>query len=426
MHAHRWKVLAGAVALCLLSSMPGLAASAAPISQNGRGPQANASQHAGARAQAGSMQESGLTDAAVVAAGGRHSLLAKTDGTVWGWGSNVDGQLGAGQVMVTSINVPIETSGLTTARGLSAGSGHSLSVAADGTVWAWGRNGAGQLGDDTTIDRLTPVRVTGLNDVKPDPRAIAAGLRHSLALRDDGTVWAWGDNSVGQLGDGTTTNRGAPVQVSNLDGIIAVAAGGSHSLALRNDGTVWAWGSDSDGQLGDGTPTGYSTLPIQVTGGMANIVAIAGGLAHSLAVKSDGTVWAWGLNTVGQLGDGTTMDHATPVQVAGGLTDARDVAAGTWHSLALLDNGTVWAWGGNGSGQVGDGTTMDRARPVQVAGGLFGVARVAAGEKHSLAVKQDHSAWAWGDNVVGQLGDGTNTDRRQPVQVDAGIPNVGG
>ena len=181
-------------------------------------------------------------------------------------------------------------------------------------------------GDGTITPRTTPVQVSGLNGVI----AITARLHHSLALRSDGTVWAWGDNAYGQLGDGTTRNRSMPVQVSGLSGVIAVSAGGSRSLALRSDGTVWAWGYNSSGQLGDGTTT-HRSMPVQVSG-LSGVIAFAAGGEHSLALSSDGSVWAWGNNSSGQLIDGTTTQRSTPAR--SGLSPAVGIAAGYDYSLA--------------------------------------------------------------------------------------------
>ncbi|MEW6523474.1 MAG: carboxypeptidase regulatory-like domain-containing protein [Bacillota bacterium] len=282
---------------------------------------------------------------------------------------------------------------------LAAGKYHSLALRADGTVWAWGSNGAGRLGDGTTTDRPAPVQVRDLADVV----AVAAGTSHSLALRADGTVWAWGSNYFGQLGDGTTTDRHTPVQVRDLADVVAVAAGTYHSLALRADGTVWAWGWNSHGELGDGTTTERHT-PVQVRG-LADVVAVEAGSIHSLAVRADGTTWTWGGGA----------DRHTPVQVRD-LADVVAVAAQFHHSLALRADGTVWAWGENSHGELGDGTTTDRPTPVQVRD-LADVVAVAAGEWHSLALRADGTVWAWGENSHGELGDGTTTDHPTPVQV---------
>ena len=315
-------------------------------------------------------------------------------------------------------------------------------VDAQGTlaVWAFGGNNYGQLGNGTTINRTTPVQVKDPGGVGflTGVGAIAGGRYHSLALKD-GTVWAWGFNDSGQLGDGTTINRTTPVQVSGLTGVAAIASGYGHSLALKTDGTAWAWGQNNGGQLGNGTSTifGATTTPVQVceSGGCSNgyltgVAAIAGGFFHSLALKTDGTVWAFGVNSTSQLGDGTTaILRNTPVQVCasggcsnGYLTGVSAIAGGSSNSLALKTDGTVWAWGLNTGGQLGDGTTTNKNTPVQVLG-LTGVSAIASGLFHFLVLK-DGTAWAWGSNSRGQLGDGTTTFRATPVQVK-GLVGVG-
>jgi len=366
------------------------------------------------------VQVSGLSGVVAVAAGSNHSLAVKDDGSVWAWGNNYYGQLGDGTWI--DRDAPVQVSGLSGVVAVAAGSYHSLAVKDDGSVWAWGYNGDGQLGDGTWIDRDAPVQVSGLSGVV----AVAARSYHSLAVKDDGSVWAWGNNYWGQLGDGTTTMRNTPVQAAGLSSVVAVATGRYHSLALKDDGSVWAWGNNLYGQLGDGT-TANSMTPVQAAG-LSGVVAVAAGYSHSLAVKDDGSVWAWGNNGYGQLGDGTTTMRNTPVQVSG-LSGAAAIAAGYSHSLAVIGDGSVWAWGANDEGgQLGDGTTINRYTPVAVVqfvqiGTLSGVVAVAAGSYHSLAVKDDGSVWAWGDNGSGQLGDGTWIDRDAPVQV-SGLSGV--
>jgi alpha-tubulin suppressor-like RCC1 family protein len=340
--------------------------------------------------------------------GGFHSLLLREDGTVWAWGNNSYGQLGDGTTTVRTL--PVRVVGLDNVKHIAAGRTHSLALKNDGTVWAWGFNGYGQLGDGTLTNRNTPVQVLGLSGVV----TINSGEWHSLAVMSDGSLRAWGDNGAGQLGDGTYTNRSTPVQVSGLTGVLITALGSSHSLAMKQDGTVWAWGNNDNGQLGDGTTLRRAT-PVRVVG-LSGCLALAGGIVQSLAVKQDGTAWAWGHNSAGQLGDGTSIDRLTPVQVSG-LSGVSAVSAGAHHALAMKLDGTVWAWGFNGMGQLGDGTTTNRHSPVQVQG-LSQVGSISGGTNvHSLALKQDGSSWAWGYNGYGQLGDGTTTDRYSPVSV---------
>ena len=300
-----------------------------------------------------------------VACGLSHSVALRADGTVWTWGRNHCGQLGDG-----SNNdrwTPVQVAGLEGVTAVAAGGDQSVALRTDGTLWAWGWNGHGVLGDGTTTNRSRPVQVAGLTDVT----AVAFGSEFASALRADGTVYNWG------MGKGLT-----PVKVAGLAGVTAIANGWYHLLALRSDGTVWGWGDNTRGQLGDGTATNRG-LPVQMSG-LTNVTAIAGGHYHSLALRSDGTVWSCGWNVYGTLGDGTTTDRRTVVNVVG-LTDVIAIAGGQNHSLAIKSDGTVGAWGYNSWGSVGDGTTTDRWTPVQVPG-LVQVAAIACGRGHSLAV----------------------------------------
>ncbi|WP_068468395.1 PKD-like domain-containing protein [Candidatus Protochlamydia phocaeensis] len=371
-----------------------------------------------------------LTDIIAIAGGGSYSLAVRSDGTVWMWGANTLGQLGNGTN--TSSNLPVQVGGgtpLTDVIAIAGGYTQSLAVRSDGTVWAWGGNSNGQLGNGTNTDSNLPVQVGGGTPLT-DVIAIAGGNEHSLALRSDGTVWAWGGNNLGQLGNGTNANSNLPLEVGGgtpLTNVIAIAAGINYSLALQSDETVWAWGENTNGQLGNGTITN-SNLPVQTVDlvGIEGLKAIASGSYHSLALRSDGTVWAWGFNGYGELGNGTNTDSSLPVQVGGGvpLTNVVAIAAGREQSLALKSDGTVWAWGGNANGQLGNGTTTDSSVPVQVGGGtpLTNVSAIEAGGNFSLALKADGTAWAWGDNTFGQLGNGTNINSSIPIQVGGGTP----
>ncbi|NIL56672.1 Ig-like domain repeat protein [Salinispora arenicola] len=348
----------------------------------------------------------------------RPSPTTVASDAVLAWGDNYYGQLGDGTTNnYRTVPIPVGLPKGTEVTAAAGGDAHSLAVTSAGTVLAWGRNAVGQLGDGTAINRSTPV------DVRLPPgitvTAVAAGFNHSLAVTSAGTVFAWGDNSTGQLGDGTRTNRSTPVAVSFPPGtvITAVAAGGLHSLALTSAGTVFAWGDNSSAQLGDGSTTNRST-PVVVGLPVGTIVtAIAGGGSHSLAVTSAGNARAWGNNFVGQLGDGSNInrDASVHVRLPPGTT-VTAVAGGLTHSLALTSVGTVLSWGSNNWGQLGDGTARDRNTPgsVSLPPGVT-ITVVAAGDLFGLAITSVGTVLAWGGNIVGQLGDGTTTVRRTPV-----------
>jgi alpha-tubulin suppressor-like RCC1 family protein len=353
---------------------------------------------------------SGVT---LIAVGDSFMTALRTDGSVLTWGDDSQGQLGVGTRIFSATPQVVIALGPATA--IAAGGIHSVALTADGNVWAWGNNSEGQLGNTAVSSSSTPVQVPGLSAIT----AIAAGYYHSLALASGGAVFAWGYNYTGELGTATTSTTSTVVQVSGLGTATAVAAGGGHSLALMSDGSVWAWGANDSGQLG----TGAGTLTAQGTGnptpaaaiGLSNVIAIVAGDSHSVALKSDGTVWTWGNNYGGQLGNNSTTNSPIPVQVAN-LSNVIAIAAGSSHTVAVRSDGSVWAWGTNYDGRLGDGTTDDQLQPVPVSG-LGGVARVAAGGSNTIALKQDNSVWAWGANDVGQLGDGTQAFRLTPVVV---------
>lgn len=340
------------------------------------------------------IQDSRLIYATAIAAGDYHNLAITPSGTVYSWGDGANGQLGDDSL--SPISSPLQVMTLANVVAVAAGGQHSLAVESDGSVWAWGSNDAGQTGpyteqlcSDAYFNNfrcnLIPTQIRDLSGIT----AVAAGSLYSLALKSDGAVWAWGDNSYGELGNGGTTSNSTPMQISGLTSVVAIAAGGGHSLALRSDGTVWAWGQNYAGQLGAAT-TGYctgtpcGTIPVQVNG-LNSVVAIAASGGHSLALRSDGTVWAWGDNSVGQLGNSSAGSGTTsPVQVSG-LTGVTSIAAGLSHSLALRSDGTAWAWGSNWVGQLGNGTTTNSPVPVQVSN-LTGVTAIAAGGNHNLVL----------------------------------------
>jgi len=365
----------------------------------------------------------GITSVTAVAAGGSHSLALKSDGTVWAWGSNSNGQLGDGNVNFHA--TPNQVPGLTGIIAIAAGQNHSLALKSDGTIWAWGSNGNGQVGDGTVgNNRLSPVAVTATGFTN-NITAIAAGANHSLAIVTGGGLWAWGQNANGQVGDGTLVQKVVPTAISlttcAAGAATAIAGGFSHSLAVVS-GTVCAWGLNANGQLGDGTTT-QRTAPV-ATSTLSGITAVSAGSNHSLALKSDNTVWAWGANGVGQLGDTTTTSSLTPVQAVG-ITTGVEIAAGNSYSVARLSSpvDTVMTWGAEGQGELGDGITDLRPVPIQISGFPANVTRAAAGNGHTLALLSTGIVWGLGNNGNGQLGDGSTTRRLAPVAV-SGLTNI--
>jgi alpha-tubulin suppressor-like RCC1 family protein len=349
----------------------------------------------------------GLTDVVAIAAGGDHSVALKRDGTVWTWGKNSDGQLGDGST--TARPTPVRVQGLDNVVAIGAGYYHTMAIRADNTVWAWGANARGQLGDGSLAGRVLPVQVQGLTDVV----AVSGGANFSIALKSDGTVWGWGLNLQGQLGDNTTTIRTLPVQATGLAEVVSVSAGGSHAAAVKADGTLWVWGDNSSHQVGNTGAATFRSVPGQVAG-FAGAVRVDSGSSHTMVLKDDGTVWAWGNNGSYQLGDESSVFRTSParVQLPAGIVG---VAAGMYQSLAIEGDGKVWGWGYNMWGEVGDGTKVSRWIPVPVPGNP--PVSISAGASHSVLVRRDGTAWSWGSNRFGQLGDGTAIGRTRPAQV---------
>ena len=332
-----------------------------------------------------------------------YSLRVRSSDKIFAWGANWYGQLGDGSL--TQRSTPVLATSLNNVIAIDGGDGHSVALKSDGTVWTSGNNEHGQLGDGTIVNRTTFAIVPNLNGVT----AISAG-GHSMALKSDGTVWAWGENKFGELGDGTWTQRLTPVQVINLTDVVAIAASGNtSSMALKADGTVWMWGMNT------------GSTPRQVDG-VTNVTAIAIGTFHYMALKKDGTVWIWGGNSYGQYGDGTQTSKYPPTKVPD-LYEVNAIATKANLSMALKSDGTVWTWGRNNAYRTpGDGTFTQQLVPSQVSG-LEEIIAIASGSDHAVSLKSDGTVWAWGYNDYGQLGIGTLTNHLEPVQV-SGIVNV--
>jgi alpha-tubulin suppressor-like RCC1 family protein len=286
-------------------------------------------------------------------------------------------------------------------------------------LYAFGRNLDGIFGDNTTTDRSSPVTAAGQ---LTDWIQVSIGNQHSLGIRANGIAWSWGTNSFGQMGDSTTINKSSPVSVvGGFTNWIQVSAGLSHSLGLRANGTAWGWGLNTYGQLGDGTSTSRVS-PVSVVGGFTDWTQVSAGFRHSVGVRANGTAWSWGNGTSGILGDGQTFYRSSPVSVVGSFTDWVQVSAGERHSLGTRANGTAWGWGYNGFGRLGDNSSTARSSPVSVVGGFTDWVQLSAGVYHSIGLRANGTAWAWGANSNGQLGDGTTSvNTASPVSVVGGF-----
>jgi len=303
---------------------------------------------------------------------------------------------------------------------IAAGINHSIALKADGTVWTWGDNQYGQLGNGTTTDSTTPVQVSSITNVY----AVSSGANFNLALKTDGTVWAWGDNQSGQLGNGGTETKYKPTQVLSQGGgdfnnVIDISCGRSHSLAVKSDGSVWAWGKNTLGNLGDNT-TDLRTYPTQVlgvggVGSLHNIAYVEAGNNHSIALSYSGTVYTWGNNEFGQLGNGTTGSYQTTPILIQNFSYIKAISAGKDHSVALKTDGNIWTWGFNENGELGHGHITNLSSPERVTA-LTSVVMISAGN-NTTAIKSDGTGWGTGLNTSGQLGNGNNTNQYSPIQL---------
>lgn len=339
-----------------------------------------------------------------VAAGGSHTMILMTDGSLWACGKNDHGQLGDGTT--TNCNKPKQV--MKDVAYVSAGSGHTLIVKEDGTLWACGWNEYGQLGDGAYIDCDTP------EQIMTDVATVSAGYWHTLILKTDGSLWACGSNSNGQLGDGTKTNRNKPKRITT--GVVTMSAGATHTMIVKNDGSLWTCGSDESGSLAGGAFfTGSSQWVLTPKQAMTDVKKVAAGNGYSMIIKQDNSLWTCGRDSYGCLGVGSQKIYCNTEQI---MTGVKDVSAYDSHTLILKTDGSLWACGWNYRGQIGDGTTTNCSTPKKI---MTDVSIISAGFMHSVAVKTDGTLWAWGRNDSGQLGDGTNTDRYTPVEINIDI-----
>lgn len=347
-----------------------------------------------------------------MSAGRLHTCALTSDGGVKCWGENVRGELGDNST--TNRLTPVDVLGLTSgATAANAGDRHSCSLTSTGGVKCWGYNGWGQLGDNSTTDRLAPVDVVGLGS---GVTAVAGGNWHTCALTSGGGLKCWGGNTqVGLLGDNSTATRLTPVDVVGLTSG-AVAVGLYHSCALTSAGGVKCWGGNGFGQLGDGSNT-FRLTPVDVIGLTSGVTAIAVGNAFTCAVTSAGGVKCWGVNWSGGLGDNSTTTRWTPVDVVGLASGVAAVVAGEQHTCALTNAGGVKCWGDNQLGQLGDNSTTTRLTPGDVVGLTSGVKAISTYFNHTCALTIAGAVKCWGRNLEGQLGDNSTTTRLAPVDV---------
>ncbi len=403
----------------------------------------------------------GLSGIKQIAVGDAHACALLSDGTVQCWGSHGNGQLGDGTAASTTGRpFPVKVGGISTAIGITAGRTHSCAVLADGSARCWGNNGNGQLGDGTQAQRVAPVAVQNLAGAI----AIGGGYSHTCALFANGSVHCWGDNSSGQLGDSTLTPHLTPAAVLNMVTAVSlhVASLGSYTCVRVQGDTAQCWGQNLSGQLGTNTVSPTKT-PTPIAS-MAGVKYVDGGSSHTCAVLSDGTVKCWGLNAFGQLGDGTTTSHPLPT-LAPTIAGAVDITTGQYHTCALFADASVQCWGQNQAGQLGNETTINSATPViavnlpcggggtsktcagcvpttcqaqkatsgSIADGCGGTLlcgvdkpKIATGNGFSCILVGDGTVRCWGQNSLGQLGDGSQRVRYQPTTVDGAPAPVGG
>ena len=336
------------------------------------------------------------------------------DGTVFAWGSNQYGQLG--RVGIASSATPVMVAGLSSIKEVRAGGYHMAAIRQDGTVWTWGNNSYGQLGVGGLSAVVASARmVPGLSDVK----SVAAGYAHTVAVNNGGLVWGWGSYPG--------RNSTSPLRISGLPGTIrSVAAGFDFNLALAGDGAVYSWGGNDYGQLGNGARSS-AYFPVRVYG-LDKVAALSAGFAHTLALREDGSVWAWGSNADGQLG-APSGDAILARPVAGlptpigGLAAVKALVAGARNSAVVYADGSVWIWGNNANGQLGDGSLLSSSAPQRL-NSLPGVAAITIGEGFVSILKSDGTVYGIGANNFGKLGNNTTVPSRLPVQV-VGLSGVG-
>ena len=347
-------------------------------------------------------------DAIQISAGVGHTCALRRDGTVVCWGWNQFGQLGNGTIVNSA--TPVVVSGLSGIQSISAGGGHTCALAISGVVSCWGQGSYGQLGRGTTADQTTPQAIASL---PASVRQISSGEAHTCAVLATGATYCWGENTYGQLGDGTSTNRLTPTLIAGSNSALVVA-GSAHTCALAaGSSLLFCWGSNPRGQLGDGTT--INRLAPAYSSAFGAVQSVAVGEEHTCVITTTGGVQCVGLNSTGQLGNGTTTNATSPTTVSG-LSMAAELRTGSATTYVRLADGTMRAWGSNSSGRLGDGTTVNRLTPTIVSGSVI---EVTAGRGHACSRSSTGVVRCWGSNTYGQLGNGTTVNSSTPVIVTA-------
>jgi len=337
-----------------------------------------------------------------------------SEGGLWNWGRDNYGQLGDNSTASKSSPVQTIAWGSNWKQVSVSEDGHTAAIKTDGTLWLWGRDSYGLLGGNTIANKSSPVQtVSGGNNWKQ----VSLGRFYSAAIKTDGTLWTWGRNNKGQLGDNTITDRSSPVQTVSGGNNWKQVSCGYHAAAIKTDGTLWLWGENTYGQLGDNTITDRSS-PVQTISGGTNWKQVSCGY-HTSAIKTDGTLWTWGNNNIGRLGDNSVTNRSSPVQTISGGTNWKQVDAGKDHTAAIKTDGTLWLWGYNIEGQLGDNSVTMKSSPIQTVSLGNNWKQVDAGSASTSAIKTDGTLWTWGNNLYGQLGDNSVTKKSSPVQTIA-------
>jgi alpha-tubulin suppressor-like RCC1 family protein len=342
---------------------------------------------------------------------------------LWNWGYGICGRLGNNST--TNRSSPVQTvSTGTNWKQVSAGR-KTAAIKTDGSLWIWGENFYGGIGDNTTTNRSSPVQTvsTGTNWKQVSSRSDTAGF-HTAAIKTDGSLWLWGYNANGQLGNNTTTNRSSPVQtISGGTNWKQVSSGGNHTAAIKTDGTLWLWGfSGSFGRLGNNSTIDQSS-PVQTISGGNDWRSVSVGDCFSSAIKTDGTLWLWGNNVNGQLGNNSTINQSSPVQTVSTGNNWKQVSIGSSHTAAIKTDGTLWLWGINGRGELGNNSTIDQSSPVQTISGGTNWKQGEATFGLTAAIKTDGTLWIWGCGNCGGLGNNSTIDQSSPVQTISGGTN---